>query len=59
MSLLLNKAKVRRVLLDHAKATRSHPFSRVSEDTYAKLEAVLRKAIVEHVRQMPSAGKTL
>ena len=59
MSLLYNKAKCRRALLDYATQNRHHKFSRVSDDAYARIEAAIRKTIREIVDSTPSKGKTL
>jgi len=59
MSSLLNRAKVRRLALDAAKASRSHPFERVGREFLDHIEGVVRTAVVTRVKQAPSKGKTL
>lgn len=58
-SSLLCRSKVRTYLLDHAKKTRHHKFTRVSAETLDKLEAVIREACRRHVGGHPSSGTTL
>lgn len=58
-SSLLCRSKVKAYLLDHAKKSRHHKFTRVSADTLDKLEAVIRQACRTHVDKMPSKGTTL
>jgi hypothetical protein len=58
-SSLLCRSKVRTYLLDYAKKHRHHRFTRVSADTYDKLEAVIREACRRHVGGHPSSGTTL
>lgn len=59
LSSVLNRAEVKRRLLQYAKDTRAHPFTRVSEQTLANLEAVVEARIRYHVSSQPSKGKTL
>ena len=59
MSALTSPTKIRRFLLDHAKKTRHHKFTRVSQDTLDKIEGLTRKACTEHVKTAPSKGQTL
>lgn len=56
---LLNRSAVRAALLDHAKRTRAHKYTRVSEDTLLLANAHLRIWIVNHVAKLPSMGKTI
>jgi hypothetical protein len=56
---LLCKQNVRRRVLEQAKATRSHSFTRVSGDVFDYLEAVMVRAIETLVRQQPSKGRTI
>jgi hypothetical protein len=58
-SSLLCRSKVKAYLLDHAKKSRHHKFSRVSAATLDKLEAVIREACRRHVGGHPSSGTTL
>jgi hypothetical protein len=58
-SSLLCRSKVRAYLLDYAKKHRHHKFTRVSADTYDKLEGIMRQAIQRHVDSHPSSGSTL
>jgi len=56
---LLNRSAVRQYLLDQAKKTRAHKYTRVSEDTLIAANEHLRQWLNARVRQMPSMGKTL
>jgi hypothetical protein len=58
-SSLLCRSKVKAYLLDHAKKSRHHKFTRVSAATLDKLEAVIREACRRHVGGHPSSGTTL
>jgi len=55
----LNRAQVRRFLLDWAKGTRAHKFTRVSEETLITINELVRQWCVNHVRRLPSKGKTI
>lgn len=57
-SLLVNKKHAKIFALGCA-ANRAHKFTRVSGDFYATLDAKLKVWIAEHVRQLPSRGKTI
>jgi len=59
MSSLLNKKAVRQFLLDAAKTHRHQPFTRVSEDVFAKAEGALRQWAVAYVKNLPSKGTTI
>jgi hypothetical protein len=59
MSLLINKKKCKQALLDCARDTRAHKYTRVSESTLIHLEAVVKNEIEKIVRTQPSAGKTI
>jgi len=56
---LVNRAGIRRFLLDEAKRTRTHRFERVAPGVYGQLEAALREQCRRIVRSQPSAGKTI
>lgn len=56
---LIVESKVRTFMLDHAKKTRHHPFTRVSRATLDKLNGVVRQWIINHVKSHPSKGSTL
>lgn len=56
---LIVKSKMRAFLLEAAKQTRAHKFDRVSKATFDSLEARLRAMALEHVRRLPSKGKTI
>lgn len=56
----LNRSACRAFLLETAKHLRPfHPFRRVSEQTLVALNESVRMAMVNHVKRMPSKGKTL
>lgn len=55
----LNRARVRRTALEIAADKRAQPFSRVGLSFLQRIEARVRAAIAEEVRQHPSKGKTL
>jgi hypothetical protein len=59
MNALINKSKVKRYILEFAEANRAHKFSRVSQETIDRVEAVARSACKVIVTQAPSKGKTL
>ena len=46
-------------MLDYAKRTRSHKFTRVGVEAYDILEERLRKIMREFVMSQPSKGKTI
>jgi len=56
---LINQSNVRKLLLEQAAQTRAHKFSRVSNGTLTAANEHLRQWIVNHVKSVPSAGKTL
>jgi histone H3/H4 len=57
---LINKAELKRFLLDRAKTMRpGHEFSRVSEEALEYLESQVRNAAVELIRRHPSKGVTI
>lgn len=55
----LNRAVVRDFLLERARRTRAHKFTRVSNETLVKLNEILRAAMLGHVARFPSKGKTI
>lgn len=56
---LIVESKVRQFMLDHAKKTRHHKFTRVSRATLDKLNGMVRRWIMDHVGRFPSDGTTL
>jgi len=56
---LVNKATLRKFILDVAKTERHHPFTRVADSVYDEAEGVLRSWARNKVRQIPSKGKTI
>lgn len=56
---LIVESKVRTFMLDHAKKTRHHKFTRVSRQTLDKLNGMVRQWIINHVNGFPSKGSTL
>lgn len=58
-SQLISPSKVKRFILDYAKANRSHTFTRVSQDAIDLVEAAARSAAKAIVTSAPSKGKTL
>lgn len=56
---LLNRAAVREFLLEQARLTRAHEFTRVSEETLIEINEVVRSHCAAIVRRLPSAGKTI
>jgi len=56
---LLNEAAGRRYLLDFAKETRHHKFTRVSPTVFAEGEAVMRRFYESVVQKQPSKGRTI
>lgn len=59
MNGLINKAKARRFILDHAARNRAHKFTRVSPCVYDQLEAFLRDKCRALVHSQPGKGKTI
>jgi hypothetical protein len=60
MSSLLNRAAIKRYLLDRAKVIRPHHrLSRVSEETLEHLENNLRNQASELIRRHPAKGSTI
>lgn len=56
---LISPSKVRRYILDIAKESRAHKFTRVSQEALDKVEAATRAACRSLVQSAPSKGKTL
>lgn len=60
---LLNRKAMREFLLNRAKETRFHAFTRVSAETMDVLEVRLKDRLVElcdeHIKRQPSKGTTL
>lgn len=56
---LLNKAAVRRFILDYAKESRAHKFTRVSPVIHEQLEGYVRDRCRHIVRSHPGVGKTI
>lgn len=56
---LLNQAAVKKFLLEYARQTRAHKFSRVSQQTLIKLNEIVRASAIGHVKSLPSKGKTI
>lgn len=57
---LLNQAAVKELLLEAAAQHRPfHKFTRVSKETLIHLNEIVRAAAVDHVKRLPSAGKTI
>lgn len=56
---VINRTEVKRRLLQFAKDTRSHCFTRVSEETLTNIEATVEARIRNHVTALPSKGKTI
>ena len=54
-----NKSKVKKYMLEFAKANRAHEFTRVSQETCDKVEAAARSAARSIATSAPSKGKTL
>jgi len=60
MSSLLNRAALKRFLLDRAKVIRPHHrLSRVSEEALKHLENSLRNQASELIRRHPAKGSTI
>jgi len=56
---LCNKKALRAHILERAKATRYHPFTRVSAETLEQCEAQLTNYIDKQLGMLPSKGKTI
>lgn len=57
--MLINKALCRSAILEQAKATRHHPFTRVGADVYDHLHMLVKREIEKLVRAQPSMGRTV
>jgi hypothetical protein len=57
--MLIVESKVRAALLDEARKTRAHKFTRVSKETLEAADRALRLWLQNHVARFPSKGKTL
>ena len=57
--MLINKQNVKRAILEEARMTRSHPFTRVGASAYVAIEAAVKRAIENLVHDQPSKGKTI
>jgi hypothetical protein len=55
---LINRKRVKEFALDMAK-TRAHKFTRVGGEFFLKCEANMKEFIRNHVRSIPSKGKTI
>ncbi len=55
----LNRSAVREFLLEHAKQTRAHKYTRVSEETLIEANEVVRQWVVRKVSSLPSCGRTI
>lgn len=55
----IKTSAVRRFLLDYAKATRGHTWTRVSPEAIAQVDAAAQRAAERIVDQHPSIGKTI
>jgi hypothetical protein len=56
---LVSKKHVKQFALDMAKSTRAHTFTRVGGEFYIACEAALKEFIRNHIRRLPSKGKTI
>jgi hypothetical protein len=60
MSSLINKAAVKKYLLERAKQLRpGHKFTRVSALTLIELESLLRNLCDSEIRRQPACGQTI
>jgi len=55
----LCRSAVREFLLDQAKRTRSHKFTRVSGQTMIELNELVRQWCINRVLRLPSKGRTI
>jgi len=56
---LINRVKVKQLLLEQAEITRAHKFTRVSSATINDANEALRQWCVNRVKGLPSMGKTI
>lgn len=59
VSSVTNRSYVRKFMLQHAKDTKFHPFTRVSKETLDMIEEATKRIIRNHVSLAPSRGQTL
>ena len=57
--MMLNKAGIRRFLLEYAKQYRAHQFTRVADGVFDQLESAVREKCRQIVQAQPSKGKTI
>ena len=58
--MLINQKHVKDFTLHQAKALRPfHPFTRVSRDFMERIDAAVRRAVVNEIKSHPSKGSTL
>ncbi len=55
----LCRSQIRDFLLHHARETRAHEFTRVSEETLIEINEQVRLFLIARVRRLPSKGKTI
>jgi len=55
----INRANVKKFLLEHTARTRAHKYTRVSMDTMIEANEVIRRWAVSKVAALPSKGKTI
>lgn len=53
------RQRVRKFLLEHAKQTRAHKFTRVSHATLSQINATVRLQLEGLVHRLPSKGQTI
>jgi len=56
---LVNKAALKKFILDYARDQRRHVFTRVSSGSLQTAEAMLRNWAQNEIHRHPSVGKTL
>ena len=56
---MINKKNIRRFILDYAKRSRAHTYSRVAECVYDQIESAMRDRCRRIVDAQPSAGRTI
>lgn len=57
--MLVNKKALRAYILERVKASRYHPFTRVSANTLDQCEAALKVYIDKQIDILPSKGLTI
>ena len=55
----INKAAVKKLALEYAKANRAGRFTRVGKEFFERINAMVRNVITNEVQRHPSIGKTL